>query len=142
MVVIHILVLQSFFLTTRLKNMSNPANFQDWETVVLKKQTAPKSKGPNRTVSRAVTDDFDPETAPPPTWSNHTLGAAIQQARTAKGMKQAELDQACNLPKNTTSQYESGKAVYNAGEVNKIARTLGVTLPRPTKAKAGKVSKS
>lgn len=110
--------------------MSNKVNFQDTEHVVLKKYVKPK-RGPERTVSKSMTDDFDPETAAIPKTTTYTLSTAMKNARNAKGITQSKLDQALNLPKNTVQNYESGKAVYNPEHVNKIARYLGTTIPRP-----------
>ena len=119
---------------------------QDWDTVVFnKKKTTEQARrdGETQAVRRMkgdrpssnFTNDFDPETAATPTTSNLSLSSAMQKARSAKGLTQAQLNQECNLPKNTIRDYESGKAVYNAAQVNRIARHLGVTLPRPRKAK-------
>lgn len=109
---------------------------QDWEPVVLRKPE-PKKKGvPPPTMSKTLTSNFDPDSITPPKTSNVSMGLAIQQGRTAKNMKQSELDSACSLAKGTTSAYESGKATYKANEVNAMARVLGITIPRPTKTKA------
>lgn len=122
---------------------------QDWDTVVFnKKKTTEQARrdGETHAVRRMKGDrpssnfanDFDPETAATPTISNLSLSSAMQKARSAKGLTQAQLNQECNLPKNTIRDYESGKAVYNAAQVNRIARHLGVTLPRPRKTKVTK----
>jgi ribosome-binding protein aMBF1 (putative translation factor) len=120
--------------------MADTANFQDWEPRVLTKSS--KGKGPApRTQSRTLTDDYDPESITPVATSNRSMGLAIQQGRMEKGLKQAELDQRCNFARGTTSSYESGKAIYRPGEVNKMARVLGITVPRPTKTKTGSKGK-
>lgn len=81
--------------------------------------------------------DQDPETLPTVLKTNGNLSTAIRSARNAKimpnglTMTQSELDLASQVPKNTVRDYENGTAVYNAEQVNKIARVLGVTLPRP-----------
>ena len=111
----------------------NRINVQDWEPVVFRKRPAPK-RGPTPSTSRAVTNDYDPETVTAPKTSNRSMGLSIQQGRQAKGMKQTDLDSTCNLPRGTTSSYESGKAVYKPNEVNKMARALGITIPRPGKS--------
>ena len=127
---------------------------QDWKPVVLRRNKTKdemKRDGSLSTVKRTgnpnshgssllgakAANDFDPENIQKIVTSNQDLGKAIQKARTAKGWKQLELDQKCNLPKNTCQTYENGKAVYNAQHVNKMARILGVTLPRPNKKKSG-----
>jgi ribosome-binding protein aMBF1 (putative translation factor) len=115
--------------------MSNQVNFRDTKQIVLKKHVKQK-RGPERTVSKSITDDFDPETAAIPKTTTHSLSTAMRNARNVKGITQSKLDQALNLPKNTVQNYESGKAVYNPAHINKIARYLGVVLPRPKKTKA------
>lgn len=49
------------------------------------------------------------------------LGKAIQQARAAKKMTQAQLAQAINEKPAVVNQYENGKAIPN-GQVSRMAR--------------------
>lgn len=116
--------------------MSDNRIIQDWEPLVLKKREPPKKgPGPPSTASKTLNHDFDPESIVAPKTSGLSMSMAIQQGRNSKGMKQSELDSACNLPKGTTSLYETGKAVYKPNEVNSMARVLGITIPRPSKTK-------
>lgn len=123
---------------------------QDWDIKVLRrKQTKSelKKKGKLDTVAKTnklnsvsnnilgskAANDYDPENIKKLVTTNQSLGKAIQTARMAKKWKQSDLDKRCNLPKNTCQSYENGKAIYNAQYVNKMARALGVILPRPKK---------
>lgn len=79
----------------------------------------------------------DPETLPTVLMTNTNLSSAMKTARNSKimpnglPMTQSDLDKASQVPKNTVRDYENGSAIYCADHVNKIARTLNVTLPRP-----------
>lgn len=66
-------------------------------------------------------------------YSTADLGRAIQTARTAKNMKQSDLDKACNFPANTVRNYENGTAIVNQAQITKMERALGsgTKLPRP-----------
>lgn len=131
---------------------------QDWEPVILRNRN-PKTnskqqknaKGDVQTVLRNTTPnasstvqlpktllhDFDPENVPTVLMTSNNLSTSIRIARNAKlmpnglPMTQSDLDKASQVPKNTVRDYENGSAVYNSDHVNKIARALGVTLPRP-----------
>lgn len=110
---------------------------QDWDEVVLRKETQNKNnikKQPKPSAKEIdKVNNFDPDAIQKPTLVGLSLGSAIQKARADKNMSQADLDKACSLPKNTIQKYESNKATYNAAEVNKISNVLGVALPRPQK---------
>lgn len=137
---------------------------QDWEPVIIRKRTAKtgtdqktSSKNDPRTVLRntspnasstvkvpksVLDDSADPETLPTVLMTSDSLSTAIKKARNAKlmpngtPMTQSDLDKAAQVPKNTVRDYENGTAVYNSDHVNKIAQTLGVTLPRPKRQKS------
>ncbi|EER15225.1 multiprotein bridging factor type 1, putative [Perkinsus marinus ATCC 50983] len=59
---------------------------------------------------------------------------ALQQARLAKKMSQADLAKAINEKPTVINEYESGKAIPNGAIISKLNRILGTRLP---KAKAG-----
>ena len=113
--------------------MADQINNQDWSTVIIGKGTKEKEKGkgPSRTVSKELTDNFDPESSATIKTSDHSLAISLQQARQNSKITQSELDKACNLPAGTTRNYENGSAAYRPNEVYKMARVLKVTLPRP-----------
>lgn len=61
----------------------------------------------------------------------HTLALQIQQARTARNMTQTQLNTNCNFKKGTVSDYESGKALINSEELQKMSKILGIVLKKP-----------
>lgn len=103
-------------------------NNPDWKPVVLTKKKAKRSTPRASTAKRTTTDD-----TPNVRKGGVTLGSAIKTARANKNWKQSDLANSCGLRVNIIRDYETGKATYNANEVNKIARALGVKLPRPKK---------
>lgn len=60
---------------------------------------------------------------------------ALQQARVAKKLTQAQLAQMINEKTSVVNDYESGKAIPNPILVQKMSRCLGVNLPRPAPKK-------
>jgi putative transcription factor len=52
----------------------------------------------------------------------------IQQARTAKGLKQEDLARLINEPQKVIAEYESGKAIPNQQIFNKLEKALQVKL--------------
>ena len=62
-----------------------------------------------------------------------SLSKAIVQARLAKKMTQAQLATAINERPQIIQEYENGKAIPNAGVINKLDRALGCHLPRSKK---------
>mgnify|MGYP001374793857 FL=1 len=52
------------------------------------------------------------------------LRTNIIQGRASKKWKQKDLAQKCNLPVSVINEIESGKAIYNPQQINKIKRIL------------------
>ena len=52
------------------------------------------------------------------------LKTKIIQARCSKKLKQKDLANQCNLPVSVINDIESGKAIYNPQQINKIKRIL------------------
>ena len=61
------------------------------------------------------------------------LRLQIQQARTAKGMKQKDLAQRLNVPVSIVQRYENGSAVPSGLFISRLEKTLGCRLSRPKK---------
>lgn len=61
---------------------------------------------------------------------------ALQQARLAKKMTQAQLANAISEKASVVNEYESGKAIPNGAIIQKLNRALGVQLPRSKAPKA------
>merc|ERR1712060_517893 len=70
------------------------------------------------------TDTFKHDTV------SHDFKMALQQARLAKKMSQAQLATAINEKQSVINEYESGKAIPNGAIINKLNRALGVRLPK------------
>ena len=60
---------------------------------------------------------------------------ALQKARQAKGLSQAELGKLINQPQKLIQDYESGKAVPVGQIINLLNRKLETVLPKIPKAK-------
>lgn len=73
------------------------------------------------------TEDFKHNTV------DKDLSKAIQQARLAKKLTQAQLATAINERQQIIQQYESGQAIPNPQILNKLDRALGIHLPRKKK---------
>eukprot|EP00419_Tripos_fusus_P024333 CAMPEP_0172709132 /NCGR_PEP_ID=MMETSP1074-20121228/53485_1 /TAXON_ID=2916 /ORGANISM="Ceratium fusus, Strain PA161109" /LENGTH=144 /DNA_ID=CAMNT_0013532279 /DNA_START=57 /DNA_END=491 /DNA_ORIENTATION=- len=61
---------------------------------------------------------------------SHEFKLALQQARLAKKMTQAQLATAINEKGSVMNEYETGKAIPNGAIINKLNRSLGVRLPK------------
>jgi len=61
---------------------------------------------------------------------SHEFKLALQQARLAKKMTQAQLATAINEKGSVINEYETGKAIPNGAIINKLNRSLGVRLPK------------
>merc|ERR1712217_777594 len=61
---------------------------------------------------------------------SHEFKQALQQARLAKKMSQAQLATAINEKGTVINEYESGKAIPNGAIISKLNRALGVRLPK------------
>merc|ERR1712217_512493 len=61
---------------------------------------------------------------------SHDFKMALQQARIAKKMTQAQLATAIAEKGSVINEYESGKAIPNGAIINKLNRALGVRLPK------------
>jgi putative transcription factor len=103
---------------------------QDWTPIVWTKSTKPKqthNSGP-----RAL--DENPETFHH-AQVTHEFRQALQQARLAKKMSQADLARILNVTPRTLQDYESGSCVPKGVFIAQLNAALGVTLPRLPKLK-------
>ena len=93
--------------------------YQDWEPVILTKQSKDKPKQNNDEVAiREMT---------------YSIQKAIQQARLACKMSQKELATKLQVQISVINDYENGKAVPNNLFISKIEKALGTKLPRAKK---------
>lgn len=126
----------------------------DWKPVVLRKGPAPKPTSQAAIASARASGQI--ESIPK---SQHTAPAnarrlddnevesfrhatiptefklALQKARQAKNLTQAQLAQQLNVQVSVVNSYESGKAVPDAQIIQKLNRALGITLPKVQKPK-------
>jgi len=88
---------------------------------------------PNSAKLEAETENFRHERV------SHDFARALQQARVAKKLTQAQLAQLINEKPSVINDYESGRAIPIGAIIQKLNRALGCTLPK-AKAPAPKVS--
>lgn len=98
--------------------------FQDWEPVVLRKQT--KKIQYNNNKSKIIEDDGE---MPEPIQKYPVeLITALKSARQAKGITQIELAKKLNIPSSIINDIENNKSPYNRTIYSKLMKTLGVDL--------------
>ena len=100
---------------------------QDLKHVVWRKNTntSKRNHNPPGTAAFHKLDGDEPE--PPPS-IEHSVKVKIQKGRSAKKMTQKQLAMQLNVPVNTISSYESGKAIPNKALLRKIQNVLGIKL--------------
>lgn len=69
---------------------------------------------------------------------SHDCGAAVQKARLAKELTQAQLAKAINEKPGVVHDIENGTAAYDASVINRIEQVLGVKIPRGRKPRKKK----
>jgi ribosome-binding protein aMBF1 (putative translation factor) len=106
---------------------------QDFEPRILTRTV--ETKGSKRTVSRPtsvakVSYDEDGNEVIKLKIVSREMAQFIIKSRNEKGLKQDELARQSNLDTKTISDIERGGCVYNATQINRIAKVLGVNIPR------------
>merc|ERR1711972_820047 len=107
----------------------NVARRSGAEVETTQKVNAGGNKSAHSQVPNAAKLDENGETFRHATVS-HDFKMALQQARLAKKMSQAQLTTAINEKGTVINEYESGKAIPNGAIINKLNRALGVRLPK------------
>ena len=110
-------------------------NHQDWNTIVIKKDNKTNTtNNNNKKISNESLKNISIE-------KKAELGdlsikkislelrQTIQKARCAKSLTQKQLSNNINLNVQIISDIESGKALYNAKDINKIVRYLKIKMP-------------
>ena len=69
----------------------------------------------------------------------HEFRMAMQKARVAATLSQADLAKRINEKQSVINEYESGRAVPNPQVIVKIERALNCRLPRPPKEKRKRI---
>ena len=111
-------------------NPENILDHQDWKPIIVKKN---KEKKDNKTPK--ITKIGDPnvkmekkieEGKMEHNKITNELRSLIQKGRCSKGLTQKELANKVNLPVSVINDIESGKAIYNHVQINKIKRFLNL----------------
>ena len=108
----------------------NTLDHQDWKTIVVHKpKTSDKVKNASKKPSNTTLKNISIEKKADADDLHHKeltlkLRQDIMKGRSAKSLTQKQLANSINLPQQVISDIESGKAIYNAGHINKIKRFL------------------
>jgi len=117
--------------------MSDGFDHQDWKEVKFsgaksstnENKMIKKQKGGLDSKTRLENSiDYDEEGSMAQKKVTMDFRIALQKARLAKKMSQADLAKRCCIPAKRVNEYESGKAVPNQNEINKLRKVLGVNL--------------
>lgn len=103
---------------------------QDWEPVILRKKPAVTTEIVQRKIfdghhQKKLNDNpegFDHKKIP------KKIGDAISKKRIELGLTQTQLAQKINEKPNIVNDIENCRGVYNHVHINKILRSLGLTL--------------
>ena len=111
-------------------------NIQDWFPVIIKKSnthttnvTQPHIKKPPTSI-KTIYDEDGQEEIPKLKTVSHEMAQFIIKSRVEKGLKQVDLAKKACLDTKLVAEIERGGCIYNAGQINKIAKALGVNIPR------------
>ena len=104
---------------------------QDWKQVTLKSKQSisQEKKQSTKKISLAQQKDMKLHKQVEEDNLKHSkitqeLRTKIIQGRASQKWKQKDLAQKCNLPVSVINEIESGKAIYNPQQINKIKRIL------------------
>lgn len=108
---------------------------QDWETVVIRKPVKKTINSKETYIPRPpstikTTYDKEGNEIEKLKTVSHEMAQLIIKTRNSKGMKQKDLATRASIDVNVLAEIERGGCVYDAGKINKIAKALGVTIPR------------
>ena len=109
--------------------------FQDWETVVLKKNTPPPINNKNSGNGENKLKNQDSDDIKKPAKITTELKIAIQQARINNKLSQKNLASMMCCQQSLINQYESGKAIPDNLFISKLEKKLRTKLPRIKKQK-------
>lgn len=100
---------------------------QDWETIVLRKDSD-KPKQPQRAPESKKLDNLLSDDTEPPKTVGLEVGKQFEQGRCAKKLTRAQLAKSMNLQEAVIRDHELGVAVLNKALVQRIARHLGIKI--------------
>ena len=114
-------------------NYLDQLDHQDWNTIVVKKKQDPEKVAAGlkcnknhegqkllKLEKKADNDELKHDKI------TNELRVKIQQGRSSKGLTQKQLANNINMPLQKIQEIESGKAIYNAQDINKIKRFLKI----------------
>lgn len=106
---------------------------QDWTPVTFTKKTVEQKKEVSvnkqnydaaKHNERVNSDDYKPKTI------TSKMAQEIRNGRSMKKLTQKQLAVQSGIQENLIKDYENSKGVYNAGNLNKIAKVLGIKITR------------
>ena len=104
------------------------------EVETIRKNVGNSNRAPPVNMKRmAESDDVIPVAELP-----HEFRMAMQKARVAANLSQADLAKRINEKQSVVNEYESGRGVPNPQIIVKLERALNCRLPRPPKEKRAK----
>ena len=105
---------------------------QDWEPVILNKNkpTGEKNIVEKKEKEQNVIKTDDLGNAIGLKKITKEMSKCIIEARISKKITQDQLAQLCCLDKKIINDIEKGDYVYNANNINKISRVLGIKIER------------
>ena len=118
-----------------MSNMSNMSDsildHQDWKDIVVHKKPTinagikPKNLDPNTQKLNSIENKADNDELKHDKITLE-LRQNIQKGRSSKGLTQKQLANSINMPLQKIQEIESGKAIYNGKDINKIKRFLKI----------------
>ena len=108
----------------------NILDHQDWKTLIVKKTKEKKNINTPK-ITKVMDPNVKMEKKIEEGKMEHNkitneLRSLIQKGRCSKGLTQKELANRINLPASVINDIESGKAIYNHVQINKIKRFLNI----------------
>lgn len=103
---------------------------QDWKQIIINNKKNTK-KSPGKKISQAQQKDIkilkqvEEDDLKHKKIANE-LRTKIQQSRLSSKLTQKQLAQKCNFPVSVINDIETGKAIYNPQQINKLKRILKI----------------
>ena len=111
-----------------VKLLSMAHIIQDWEPVIIRKDSGkPKQQSQRAPESKKLDNLLSDDTEPPKTVGRE-VGKQLEQGRCAKKLSRVQLAKSLNLQEAVVRDHELGIAVLNKALVQRIARQLGIKI--------------
>lgn len=107
-------------------------NFQDWETVILRKPIQISNKSNKKQINNRTNNQkkLEGDEIVKPKKIDLNLKQSIQNARINKKLSQKQLASQMGVNVQIINSYETGKAIPNNNFISKIEKILNTKLPR------------